>query len=103
MSLGIPCIGSTSGAIPEVLGPGGLVFEEGQSDDLQKKLEALLGSTEMRKQFGDQARRFALQHYVREGIAARYLEAFEKARCHHNAGSDTLSEPLELDRSLHKI
>jgi glycosyltransferase involved in cell wall biosynthesis len=103
MMLGIPCIGSSSGAIPEVLGPGGLVFEEGRSDDLQEKLETLLCSTEMRQQFGDQARRFALQHYVREGIAARYLEAFEKARCHHNAGSDPTGETLELDRSLRKI
>ena len=97
MMLGIPCIGSTSGAIPEVLGPGGLLFEEGRSGDLQKKLEVLLGSTEMRKQLGDHARRFALQHYTREGIAARYLEAFERARCHHNARRVTTSETLELE------
>jgi glycosyltransferase involved in cell wall biosynthesis len=103
MMLGIPCIGSTSGAIPEVLGPGGLLFEEGRIDDLQNKLEVLLGSMEMRKKLGDQARCFALQHYTREGIAARYLEAFERARCHHTGARDKTSETLELESLARKI
>jgi glycosyltransferase involved in cell wall biosynthesis len=103
MMLGIPCIGSTSGAIPEVLGPGGVLFEEGRSADLQKQLKALLDSKEMRKQLGDQARRFALQHYTREGIAERYLEAFERARCHVTSALDGTSETLELESLARKI
>ncbi|HYA23186.1 MAG TPA: glycosyltransferase family 4 protein [Terriglobales bacterium] len=79
MMLGIPCIGSTSGAIPEVLGPGGLLFQEGQSDDLRRHLAALLDSPALREQLGDQGRRFALQYYTVEGVGKRYLAAFDKA------------------------
>jgi glycosyltransferase involved in cell wall biosynthesis len=103
MMLGIPCIGSTSGSIPEVLGPGGLLFEEGRSDHLQKRLNALLDSMEIQKQLGDQGRRFALQHYTREAIAARYLEAFEKARCHHAGAYNRTSETLELESFARKV
>jgi glycosyltransferase involved in cell wall biosynthesis len=103
MMLGIPCIGSTSGSIPEVLGPGGLLFEEGRSADLQKRLNALLDSAEMRKELGDQARRFALQHYTREGIAARYMDAFEKVRCNHTGERDEKKETLELESLARKI
>lgn len=97
MMIGIPCIGSSSGAIPEVLGPGGLLFEEGQSDDLEKKLKVLLESPAKRSELGNEARRFALQHYTREGVAGRYLDAFEKARCHHSAGAEKTRETLELE------
>ncbi len=80
MMSGVACIGSSSGAIPEVVGPGGLIFDEGRSDDLQKNLTTLLDSTSLRKQFGDQGRRFALQHYTRERVAAQYMAAFDRMR-----------------------
>jgi glycosyltransferase involved in cell wall biosynthesis len=76
----IACVGSSSGAIPEVLGPGGLIFDEGRSDDLQKNLTTLLDSPVLRKQLGDEGRRFALQHYTRERVAAQYLAVFDRMR-----------------------
>jgi L-malate glycosyltransferase len=80
MLTGIPSIGSTSGAIPEVLGPGGILFEEGQSDDLTRVLMQLLISPGLRQQLGARGREFALQHYTSEIVGARYLAAFERAR-----------------------
>lgn len=80
MMSGIACVGSSSGAIPEVLGPGGLIFDEDRSDDLQKNLTTLLDSPALRKQLGDEGRHFALQHYTRERVAAQYLAVFDRLR-----------------------
>jgi L-malate glycosyltransferase len=78
MMLGIPSIGSSSGAIPEVLGPGGIVFEEGNMEQLARALEELLNSPARREQLGQRGRDFALKNYTQEGIADRYLAVFER-------------------------
>ncbi|MBD3265307.1 glycosyltransferase [bacterium] len=41
MAQGIPVIGSSSGAIPEVLGDAGLIFEENSTTDLIEKIQIL--------------------------------------------------------------
>jgi L-malate glycosyltransferase len=78
--LGIPAIGSTSGAIPRVLGPGGMTFEERRVDDLTRALESMLSSPARRREFGVLGREFALKHYTTERVAAGYLTAFENSR-----------------------
>jgi L-malate glycosyltransferase len=80
MMLGIPCIGSSSGAIPEVIGPGGLCFAEGDSQELARALTSLLSSPERREQLGREGRGFALEHYTDEKVAEKYLQVFERAR-----------------------
>jgi glycosyltransferase involved in cell wall biosynthesis len=94
MLLGIASIGSTSGAIPEVLGPGGLLFEEGQSDSLATALETLLSSASRRQELGALGREFALRNYTSESVAARYRDAFERARCRSMEGKQLLSEAV---------
>lgn len=79
MMLGIACIGSSSGAIPEILGPAGLVYEERNTEELTRTLEALLGSRARREQDGARGREFALRNYTLEGVAARYKAAFERS------------------------
>jgi len=79
MLLGIASIGSTSGAIPEVLGSSGLLFEEGRIGDLTEALKSLLTSQASRRRLGASGREFALQHYSSERVAARYLAAFKRA------------------------
>lgn len=79
MLTGIPSVGSSSGAIPEVLGPGGIVFKEKDTDDLARALGELLASSARRRELGALAREFALQNYSKEVVAARYLAAFERA------------------------
>jgi L-malate glycosyltransferase len=78
MMLGIASIGSSSGAIPEVLGPGGIAFEEGNRERLVGALEELLNSPALRKQRGALDREFALKNYTHEGVAARYIAVFER-------------------------
>jgi L-malate glycosyltransferase len=92
MLLGIASIGSTCGAIPDVLGPGGMLFEEGQSRDLTRALEILLTSETRRQELGLLGREFALRNYTSESVAAGYLGAFERARRSSKAGRQLLNE-----------
>jgi glycosyltransferase involved in cell wall biosynthesis len=89
MMLGIPCIGSSSGAIPEVLGSGGLIAEQKNVKELVRNLRTLLDSPAQRERFGRSGRAFALEHYTIEQVGARYLAAFERAR--HNMTTEQLS------------
>jgi len=92
MLTGLPCVGSTSGAIPEVMGPGGLVFPEGQTDGLASALEELLTSENRRNELGELGRDFAQRNYTKEVVAARYLAAFERAhRMHSGVPADCIS------------
>jgi glycosyltransferase involved in cell wall biosynthesis len=94
MLTGIASIGSTCGAIPEVLGPGAMLFEEGQLDGLKRALEALLTSATRRRQAGALGREFALRHFTSETVAARYLNAFERARLTLMPGKQLLAEAV---------
>jgi len=96
MMLGLPCIGSTSGAIPEVLGPGGEIFEEKSAEELAGKLEGLLNQPARREHLGILGREFALRNYAMEAIAGRYLAAFARARSCGPATNEVSGEPLEL-------
>lgn len=77
MMAGVACIGSSSGAIPEVLGPGGLIFKERDVDDLTCALKRMLESEALRRELGNKARTFALQRYTNTTVASAYLTAFK--------------------------
>jgi glycosyltransferase involved in cell wall biosynthesis len=79
MLAGVPCIGSSSGAISDVIGPGGLVFKEKDVDDLAGALEYLLKDVDKRKSLAQSAQIFALQHYTHEAVARAYLKEFADA------------------------
>jgi len=96
MMLGLPCIGSSSGAIPEVLGPGGEIFEEKSAEELAGKLEGLLNQPARREHLGILGREFALRNYAMEAVAGRYLAAFARARSCGPATNEVSGEPLEL-------
>jgi glycosyltransferase involved in cell wall biosynthesis len=101
MLTGIPSVGSNSGAIPEVLGPGGIIFKETVTDDLAQALEDLLASPERRRELGALAREFALRNYSKEVVAARYLAAFDRARSMRSrisAGASMTVKPTEAER-----
>jgi glycosyltransferase involved in cell wall biosynthesis len=97
MMLGIACIGSNCGAIPDTLGPGGTIVEQHDAEGLKQALENFLISPTCRHRAANAGREFALQNYTVERIAARYLEVFEKARNYHSAGRNVSSEALELE------
>jgi glycosyltransferase involved in cell wall biosynthesis len=49
MACGVPVIGSDSGAIPEVVGEGGLIFPEGDVDALAKAIVRMSEDNQLRK------------------------------------------------------
>lgn len=77
MLAGVACIGSSCGAIPDVLGTCGLIFRERDVDDLAYSLKRMLQSEVLRRQLGDKARALALQRYTNTAVASAYLMAFK--------------------------
>lgn len=49
MASGVPVVGSTCGAIPEVIGDAGLVFPEGDADALARAVKQLLSDRKLRE------------------------------------------------------
>jgi glycosyltransferase involved in cell wall biosynthesis len=71
MAVGVPVVGSSSGAIPEVIGSAGLVFPEGDVEALADCLRRLADEPFLRKELGmrGQARfeqEFAISAYARK-------------------------------------
>ncbi len=104
MLLGIPSVVSSSGALPEVVGPGGLLAEERSQESLRQALEGFLQGASLRQELGTCARAFALEHYTLARVAGRYLGVFEQAlRLETSAGREprgeaVLGEPSRFDR-----
>jgi glycosyltransferase involved in cell wall biosynthesis len=71
MAVGLPLVGSDSGAIPEVIGPAGLVFPEGDEAALRQTIERLRNDPALRQRLGAEGRRrfdeeFAIPAYARK-------------------------------------
>lgn len=71
MSCQVPVIGSSSGAIPEVVGDAGLIFEEGNYEALRRHLAMLQDSSELRQELGARGRRRVFLHYTNNAIASK--------------------------------
>lgn len=70
MACGLPVVGSDSGAIPDVIGAGGLIFPEGDIAGLAGHLRALQTKADLRDLFGMAGRRRVLGSFTHERIAA---------------------------------
>lgn len=66
MLCGTTVVGSTSGAIPKVLGEGGFIFKAGDVGDLTDKLEFVLDHPDEAERRRRLARTFALERYSTE-------------------------------------
>jgi glycosyltransferase involved in cell wall biosynthesis len=79
MMLGLACLASDSGALPEVADDAAVVVGERNAAELRSALEALLASPDFRRTLGQRARQRALERYTNEEVALRYREVFEQA------------------------
>ncbi len=86
MMLGLACLVSNSGALPEVAGDTAVVVAERNAAEFRSALGAMLASPDFRRSLGERARKRALLHYTNEKVAARYHEVFEQATA-RRAGS----------------
>ena len=78
MACGIPVIGSTCGAIPEVIGGAGLVFAEGDADALARTLDQLLSDSALRERLARAGRERVEQHYAWKRVADQTYDLFQQ-------------------------
>lgn len=78
MASGVPPVGSDSGEIPHVIGDGGLIFREGDADDLAAKIRNLIEHPELRHTLAAQGRQRVLTHYTQRALAESYYELYRE-------------------------
>ena len=71
MAMGIPVIGSNSGAIPEVIGRNDLIFPENSSEALTEILEKLAADRKWKNEVSTFLENRAISEYSDQEIAAR--------------------------------
>jgi glycosyltransferase involved in cell wall biosynthesis len=76
MACGVPVIGSTCGAIPEVIGDAGLVFPEGDGEALAGALRQVLSDRALRGRLARAGRERVEEHYTWERVAEKTYDLF---------------------------
>src|SRR2546425_2460474 len=94
MASGVPVIGSTCGAIPEVIDDAGLIVPEGNSAALAAALRRLMLDCALREELRRAGRRRVMQHYSWERVADKMHELFWQVL--RNKGAAALSQDLEF-------
>ncbi len=80
MSCGLPVIGSTAGAIPEVIRVGidGLLVEPGDVQQIETAIVQLAEDNELREKMGRAARRRVQEKFTWSKIADQYEKLYDK-------------------------
>jgi glycosyltransferase involved in cell wall biosynthesis len=78
MASAVPVIGSTCGAIPEVIGDAGLVFPERDAEALASSMRQLLIDDALRTRLSEQGRARVQQNYSWDVVAAKTHEFFHQ-------------------------
>jgi len=78
MASGVPVIGSTSGAIPEVIADAGLIVPEGDSAELAQAIEKLLSNPGLRAQLARAGRERVERHYSWSRVADITYEFYRR-------------------------
>ena len=76
MASGVPVIGSTCGAIPEVIGDAGLIFEENDAAQLAAELRKILIDKDLRERFARAGRLRVEQNYTWERVAEKIFALY---------------------------
>ncbi|MBZ0256135.1 glycosyltransferase [bacterium] len=87
MAVGVPVVGARSGAIAEVIGDAGLLFEEDNADDLAKQLKRLYDDPELRMMLHHKGRQRAQDHYTWKNFAQQ-TAAFYRSILNESTVSD---------------
>jgi len=80
MSTGLPVVASNIGGVREIIrdGQNGSLVSLGDTEDLQKKLIALIEDPELRTKFSQNARNTIINSFSMDAIADRYADLFFK-------------------------
>jgi glycosyltransferase involved in cell wall biosynthesis len=89
MACGVPVIGSTCGAIPEVIGDAGLVFPEGDAGALASALKQMLSDENLRERLA-LAGLARVEHYSWERVAEKTYALYQQVM---TAGTESIRNP----------
>lgn len=73
---GLPVIGSDSGAIPAVVGDGGLIVPEGDVGALAGAIAQLYANPQRARALAEAGRRQVEQHYTWESVARQMADIY---------------------------
>ena len=76
MACSLPVIGSSSGAIPEVIGKAGIVFPEGDSQALSSHLVKIANDQDLRLSLGQMGRELVKERYTFDQIARETVDFY---------------------------
>ncbi len=76
MSCEVPVIGSDSGAIPEVIGNAGYIFQEHDTHELLTRILQLMSSPDERRRIGQRGRDHVRRHYSIAVMAESFLDMY---------------------------
>lgn len=102
MACGVPLVGTTGGAIPEVVGAHGetgLLVPPGDIDALFRAIGQLLEDTDMRSRLGEAGRKRILENFTWRRCAERTAEHYYEVLAQHHVGlSDSQSRSQRRGR-----
>lgn len=78
MAAGVPVLGSSSGAIPEVIGDAGLVFPEGDAAALARQLGWLLGDGGLRTTLAERGRERVRRLWTHDVLARAHADIYAR-------------------------
>jgi glycosyltransferase involved in cell wall biosynthesis len=76
MSCAVPVVGSSSAAIPDVIGDAGIIYPEGEIDALADVLRRLADDPALRDDLGRRGRERVLAQFTQAAIARHYHHAY---------------------------
>ena len=76
MACGVPVVGSSSGAIPEVIGDAGLIFHEGDVDELRCRLSDLMRDSALCQTLAAKGQARVTEEYSDLQIADKTLDIY---------------------------
>lgn len=78
MALGVPVVGSDSGAIPEVIGDAGLVFPEGEVAALRDRIVTLRDDPAYRDELASRGLARVYERFSHEHVAGQLVAVFDR-------------------------
>jgi len=78
MACGTPVVASDAATAREVVGNAGLLFKEGDPQDLADKILSLLENENLQKELSQKARERVLKYFTSEKMAKEYLKLYHE-------------------------
>jgi glycosyltransferase involved in cell wall biosynthesis len=85
MACDVITIGARSGAIPEVIGDAGLIFTEGNVEELRAHLQRLIDDIDLREELRHKGRQRVTANYTQAAIARNTVEVYRELLFQTNA------------------